>query len=197
MRSKKMGGGGKIGREGGSLIHFTKPGAWLPPRSARPGCSAGYNGGRESFSATSPRNRFSGSCLPSRCRGGNPQTLYLPLKESPRQTPGGFKKFAAICPNRARRFLPGTGRCPRAPAGQAQPLPAPPRPGPRARPAGARPRRRGRGRSRCRPPRLPRTLHRARHPPAQRPAEENKMIAAYDFQFQRLANGVQTSASSE
>lgn len=165
---------------------FTKPGAWLPAQRSAALCGC-LSTERASLSNLCPEPIL--GLLP---RWEPPKPLPS-LCQRAQQTPGGFKKFAAIYPNRAGALLRATRRCPRAAAGQALPPPAPPRPGPRARPAGARPRRRGRNWSRWRPPRLPRTLRCAPHPPAQ----ENKMFAAYDFQFQRLANGVQTSASSE
>lgn len=182
MRSKRNGGGGKsdVFHQAGSLATRAALGSSLSAEGASLFCNL----------CSEP---VLGLLSPAAAVVGSPKAYALPLPE-PTTNARRLREVGRNLPQPGRRFLPGTGRCPRAPAGQTRPLPAPPRPDPLARPAGARPRRRGGGRSRCRSPRLPRTLrHRARHPPAQ----ENKMFAAYDFQFQRLANGVQTSASSE
>ncbi|XP_071671918.1 uncharacterized protein [Patagioenas fasciata] len=97
--------------------------------------------------------------------------------KSPHQIPGGFKKFAAICPNRAAalcRGPRGAHGLPRDKLSRSQPRRAPsPAPAPPVRALGAAAETDG---SLRRPPRPPRTLHRARHPPAQRPAEENKNV---------------------
>lgn len=162
---------------------FTKPGAWLPAQRSAALCSC----------LSTKR-----ASLPNLC--SEPVLGLLPRWKPPKAYCLPFISAHSKHPAASRSLLQFTSSGPplshgdqEVPAGQAPPAPAPARPGPRARPSGARPRLRGSKRSRCRPPRRPRTLRRAPHPPAQ----QNKMFAAYDFQFQRLANGVQTSASSE
>lgn len=121
---------------GGSLMCFTKPGAWLPAQRS----AARYQRRERVFSATSARNPFSGSCLQPLPWWDPPKPTPYPY-QSPQQTPGGFGKLAAICPSRAAVFSRGPGGArglPQDKRGRSQPRRAPtPAPAPPVRAFGA------------------------------------------------------------
>lgn len=120
MRSKRM--------RGGSLMCFTKPGAWLPAQRSAALCSC------LSTKRASLPNLCSEPVLELLPRWKPPKPMPS-LYQRPQQTPGGFKKFAAIYPNRAAalsrrpggaRGLPRDKRCQPRPRRAPGPAPAPP-----------------------------------------------------------------------
>lgn len=167
---------------------FKKPGAWLPAQRSA-------NSHRRDRAPPAPLapNRDSGSCL-------QPQPRHLPRNgahsegRAARRTSPRFSPAGPSGRRGEQEGLPGSGRRSAAAASAAEPrAPQPPArcapPGPRRRPEPSL-------------PSAPAPCAACSAPTRASASEEKKKnkiktFAAYDSQFQRLANGVQTSASSE
>lgn len=84
MRSKRM--------RGGSLMCFTKPGAWLPAQRSAALC------GCSSTKRASLSNLCSELVLGS-CRGGNPQSLCLPFISVHSKRPAASRSLLRFSPS--------------------------------------------------------------------------------------------------